>query len=241
MSQADEAIGSEPFHSSSAHRIHVSLTYMNKPTRTYKSDLRREQADATRSRILDAAAALLESSPEGAASVTTKRIAEEAGVTEVTLYRHFPSRTDLNQALWRHMNDLQGVAGGFPASLAEMPQRLLPLFNSFDTTPAHILNTLISSTGREMRNSQNEVRREAFLHALQSEHPNLSVADQAQAAAVLQLLYSAYSWLSLREQWGLSGVEAARAVGWALDTLSRDLRARGDLPLDHSQKKTTTQ
>lgn len=213
---------------------------MNKSTRSYTSDLRRQQADATRFRILDAAAALLESSPDGAASVTTKRIAEEAGITEVTLYRHFPSRADLNQALWQHMNDLQGVAGGFPETLAEMPQRLVPLFNSFDTTPAHILNTLVSSTGREMRSSQNDARCQAFLHAVQSDNPSLADTDRVQAASVLQLLYSAYSWLSLREQWGLSGAEAARAVGWALDTLSRDLRARGDLPLDHSQKKTTT-
>lgn len=212
---------------------------MNKPTRTYKSDLRREQADATRSRILDAAAALVEASPDGASSVTTKRIAEEAGTTEVTLYRHFPSRTDLNQALWRHMNDQQGVAGGFPTTLAEMPQRLVPLFTSFDTTPAHILNTLTSATGRDMRSSQNEVRCEAFLHAVQSENPGMVAADRVQAAAVLQLLYSAYSWLSLREQWGLSGPDAARAVGWALETLSRDLRTRGDLPLDHPQKTTT--
>ncbi|MBD9480058.1 TetR/AcrR family transcriptional regulator [Pseudoxanthomonas sp. PXM02] len=212
---------------------------MNKPTRSYTSDLRRQQADATRARILDAAAALMEASPDGAASVTTKRIAEEAGITEVTLYRHFPSRADLNQALWQHMNDQQGVAGGFPATLAEMPQRLVPLFTSFDTTPAHILNTLVSPTGRDMRSSQNEVRCEAFLRAVQSDNPALADTDRVQAAAVLQLLYSAYSWLSLREQWGLSGAEAARAVGWALETLSRDLRTRGDLPLDHPQKTTT--
>lgn len=212
---------------------------MNKPTRAYKSDLRREQADATRSRILDAAAALLEASPDGAAAVTTKRIAEEAGITEVTLYRHFPSRADLNQALWQHMNASQGVAGGFPTSLSEMPARLLPLFTSFDATPAHILNTLTSATGRDMRNSQNDARRAAFLHAVQSDNGELAPTDRTQAAAVLQLLYSAYAWLSLREQWGLTGTETARAVGWALETLSRDLRMRGDLPLDHPLKTAT--
>lgn len=209
---------------------------MNKPARTYNSDRRQEQAEATRSRILETAAVLIEASPDGAASVTTKRIAEKAGITEVTLYRHFPSRTALNEALWRHMNDRQGVAGGFPTSLAEMPQRLVPLFASFDETPAHILNTLTSTTGREMRSSQNDARCEAFLRAVRSANPALAATDGVQAAAVLQLLYSAYSWLSLREQWGLSGVEAARAVGWALETLSRDLRTRGDLPLDHNKK-----
>ena len=210
---------------------------MNKPARTYNSDRRQEQAEATRSRILETAAVLIEASPDGAASVTTKRIAEKAGITEVTLYRHFPSRTALNEALWRHMNDRQGVAGGFPTSLAEMPQRLVPLFASFDETPAHILNTLTSTTGREMRSSQNDARCEAFRRAVRSANPALAATDDVQAAAVLQLLYSAYSWLSLREQWGLSGAEAARAVGWALETLSRDLRTRGDLPLDHNKKK----
>ncbi|WP_213603021.1 TetR/AcrR family transcriptional regulator [Pseudoxanthomonas japonensis] len=212
---------------------------MNKPTRAYKSDLRREQAYATRSRILDAAAALVEASPDGAAAVTTKRIAQEAGITEVTLYRHFPSRADLNQALWQHMNDLQGVAGGFPTRLSDMLPRLLPLFTSFDATPAHILNTLTSPTGREMRSSQNDARSAAFLQAVQEGNPALAPADRAQAAAVLQLLYSAYSWLSLREQWGLNGADTARAVGWALETLSQDLRMRGDLPLDQPLKTPT--
>ena len=64
-------------------------------------------------------------------------------------------------------------------------------------------------------------------------NPNLTAfqADRDKAAAVLQLLYSAYSWLSLREQWDLKGQPAADAVGWAAEVLLNDLKSRGAAPI----------
>jgi AcrR family transcriptional regulator len=198
--------------------------------RTYSSPLRRDQAEATRIRILDAAARLLDR--DGAdTGLTNRKIAAEAGVTEMTVYRHFPSRTALDEALWRHVNDKLGVAGGFPDRFDAMLERLPALFASFDAAPAHILSTVTSPTGRSMRASQDDVRRSAFLTAVAAGAPDLSQADQRQAAAVLQLLYSAYAWLSLREQWTLEGADAQRAIRWAIQALTRDLQQRGDKPL----------
>jgi hypothetical protein len=36
----------------------------------------------------------------------------------------------------------------------------------------------------------------------------------------------------MRDHWGLSGRQIARATGWAVRTLLRDLQRRGSLPLD---------
>jgi hypothetical protein len=36
----------------------------------------------------------------------------------------------------------------------------------------------------------------------------------------------------MRDQWNMDGQEIARATGWAVRTLLRDLKRRGGLPLD---------
>ena len=199
--------------------------------RSYNSILRRDQAEGTRLRILEAGARLLERDGAGA-GMTNRKVAAEAAVTEMTVYRHFPSRAGLDEALWRHVNEKQGVAGGFPDRFDALLERIPRLLASFDATPAHIISTLTTTIGREMRGSQDEARRAAFLTAVAEGAPDLSADDQRRAAAVLQLFFSAYAWLSLREQWDAVGSDASDAIQWAVRTLVNDLSQRGDRPLN---------
>ncbi|HEX6540327.1 MAG TPA: TetR/AcrR family transcriptional regulator [Ktedonobacterales bacterium] len=66
-------------------------------TRRYDSPKRRQQADATRRRILAAAEALFEE--QGYAAVTMEAIARRAGVSLATIYIHFPGRVAVVGAL----------------------------------------------------------------------------------------------------------------------------------------------
>lgn len=204
-------------------------------TRPYSSDLRREQMEATRLRILDAAAGLMEG--RGLEDIPNRRIAEAAGVTEMTVYRHFPSRAVLEEALWRRMNEQAGIKGGFPRTVDELMERLPGLFASFDGASAHITSTITTTTGRQMRATQDETRRKDFLAVLAEAAPDLSPKERRKAAAIIQLLYSAHTWLSLREQWDLTGADASDAALWAARTLTEDLRARGNTPLNPPRKK----
>lgn len=75
-----------------------------------------EQVEATRERLLEAANRLfLEAGSRGA---TTRRIAREAGVNEVTLFRHFAGKEELLSAAVEHGAE-QGIrrlaAGTLPA------------------------------------------------------------------------------------------------------------------------------
>jgi AcrR family transcriptional regulator len=66
---------------------------------------RAEQVDETRQRIVEAAVRLHTSI--GASRASLSAVAEEAGVTRVTLYRHFPTLDDLYAACrshWRAQN-----------------------------------------------------------------------------------------------------------------------------------------
>lgn len=193
--------------------------------RSYNSALRRDQAEATRERILAAMASLME---EGAGQEPTNRaVAERAQVTEVTVYRHFPSRDLLLKGLWEHLNRKDGVRVGMPESPADLLAKIKPLLASFDANPAQIVARITTQQGRAARSSLDPERREAFLGVVAQAAPNLPEGEQAKAAAVLQLLYSAYSWLSLREQWDLSGKPAVDALGWASEVLLADLKSRG--------------
>ena len=87
--------------------------------RTYNSRLRQEQAEATRERILAAMADLLQT--EGRVELVTNRaVAAAAGVTEVTVYRHFPSRDVLLRGLWEWLNRRNGVTVGMPESAEDI-------------------------------------------------------------------------------------------------------------------------
>lgn len=165
-----------------------------------------------------------------AETATNKAVAERAGVTEITVYRHFPSRDLLLRGMWEYLNSRTGAAVGMPESEAEIASKIPLLFETFDAQPGHILAALTTVQGREMRASLDAERREAFLTAL-ADTGDLAEADRVKAASVLQLLYSAYSWLSLREQWDLRGSDAADAVGWAVETLLNDMKTRGAAPI----------
>jgi AcrR family transcriptional regulator len=84
---------------------------------------RRPRADAERNRgrLLDAARAAFAS---GNATVTLEQIARDAGVGIGTLYRHFPTREELIEALYRkELADLCASAGELLAGQA--PERAL--------------------------------------------------------------------------------------------------------------------
>src|SRR5947209_3786881 len=90
-------------------------------------DLYREQ---TRMRILDAAIAELAVSELEA--LTMAKVADRAGVTGRTVFRHFASRDALIAAVWPRMQ-ARVRSTGFPQTADELiatPGRLFPAFDS---------------------------------------------------------------------------------------------------------------
>lgn len=186
--------------------------------RRYRSDLRSEQARLTRERISSAAAALL-GEDGSAGSITFRAVAAAAGVTEMTVYRHFPTREDLLRGLWEHTNARMGDGIGMPSSGAQLRAQHAALFRGFDRMAPLIAASLATPEGRAMRSALNSERVVAFEAIAAEAAPGADAALRKRAAATIQLLHSAHAWASLREQWGMSGEEAAEATGWAIDAL----------------------
>jgi AcrR family transcriptional regulator len=202
--------------------------------RTYNSQLRQSQAEATREKILAAMAAIYEEDGRVEAA-TVRAVAARAGVREITVYRHFPNRDLLLQGLWAWLNRRSGVTVGLPDTGAEIVDKMGPLYASFDAAPAHILAAIRTEEGLKVRESLNAEREAAFMGILDATVPDLPPPERRKAAAVLQLLYSAYGWVSMREQWGLDGEASAQAAAWAAQTLLADLQARGSAPIRPAQ------
>jgi AcrR family transcriptional regulator len=96
----------------------ADLTHAPQPTQAKRP---RADAERNRTRLLDAARAAFAS---GQDPVTLDQIARDAGVGIGTLYRHFPTREALVEALYRkELGDLCASAGDL--LLANSPDRAL--------------------------------------------------------------------------------------------------------------------
>lgn len=92
-----------------------------KGTRRYESPRRRDQAEATRQAILEAAQRLFER--DGYVATTIAAIAREAGVSQKTVYLAFESKSGLLRAVWHLL--LRGDAGEAPMSQRPFYEELL--------------------------------------------------------------------------------------------------------------------
>lgn len=191
---------------------------------TPTGNLRDRQKAETRRLILDAAGRLLQRDDLDALSFAA--IAEEAGVRERTVYRHFPNREALIGALWGWLDPRIGV-GSFPKTEAELvafPQRVFPAFDqnenlmrAFWTTPH----------GREFRLQVNAQRQAAFRAATASAADGLDAREKLYLCAAAQLLYSGAAWQTMKDYWGLNGEEAGKAAAFALELMFDAARRRG--------------
>lgn len=188
---------------------------------------RERHKEDVRTRILDSLIALLS---EGVA-INHDRVAERAGVARRTVYRYFPDHDALMQPLW---DRVVGLAGGaavrFPASEEELTSTMSSIYEGFDGIAD--LATIVRSTpqGRAVRLAQKSRRHAAYVAATADAVKELPPEDRKLATAMLQVLHTT-PWLEMRDQWDMSGAQIATACRWAVLTLLKDLRARGDKPL----------
>ena len=89
----------------------------------------------TRDRVLDAALTLFSSKGYGGA--TTREIAQAAGIAEVTLFRHFPSKELLLEEIFTHHSFLPTLKDLLP-EIAELPYE-----DALQVIAERFLNTLV--------------------------------------------------------------------------------------------------
>ncbi|MGN0063585.1 MAG: TetR/AcrR family transcriptional regulator [Nocardioides sp.] len=183
---------------------------MSEGARAYDSSRRQSRG---RDRILEAA---LELAHAGAgwdwAGITFKAVAEAAGISERTVYRHFPTQRDLHDEMLLRINQRASISYD-DLTLDGVGEVVGRLFESLDTfTPDTPSLTRPSDAAVAM----NRERMQALLQAS---------GGDVRLAALLDVLWSNETYERLVKVWRMSTPEAVDTVRGALDAL---VERRGD-------------
>ena len=197
-------------------------------SKPYTSILRERQVAQTRELILDAVTALL--GDRRVDEVTTREIAAAAGVSERTVYRHFPDRDAVLEGLSQRMTRTDGVKPAFGVGslddIAPLSRRLMELLDEHYVTAR--AEAVFNADPRRFAGDTQTNTRE-LRELLARELPELGEREQLRIAAVIRCLLSTQAWLRMREEFGVPGTESGPVVGWVVDTIIRELRA-GNTP-----------
>jgi len=194
--------------------------------RSYHSPLRDQQRSDTSERILEACSDLVAAGKE----LTFAAVARAAGVQERTVYRHFATKEDLEDAFWWSHEEHVSGPGTFDAqTLDELVANMKRSFAGFDANTAMVEAMLSSRQGMRLRLRGNDARRKMMLRCVDAAVPGLEARTLHRAAAAAQVLYSAPSWQMLRTFWGMDAVEASAVIEQALSALAEGLRRRTEM------------
>ncbi|MGH8219101.1 MAG: TetR/AcrR family transcriptional regulator [Steroidobacteraceae bacterium] len=194
--------------------------------RRYHSPLRDRQRSDTSERILDACSDLVAAGKE----LTFAAVARAAGVQERTVYRHFATKEDLEDAFWWSHEEHVSGPGTFDAqTLDELVANMKRSFAGFEANTGIVEAMLSSRQGMQLRLRGNDARRKMMLRCVDATVPGLEARRLHRAAAAAQVLYSAPSWQMLRTFWGMDAVEASAVVEQALSALAEGLRRRTEM------------
>src|SRR5215471_9936565 len=124
--------------------------------------LRDRQAAATREQILEVAMHQLGQGPRG--TFSHESIADAAGMSTRTVYRHFPDRASILQALWERLR--QATHTRFPDTEDEILPMARVVFREFDANETLVRAVLNSPAGTEVRERAGIEGRDAFTSSL---------------------------------------------------------------------------
>jgi AcrR family transcriptional regulator len=183
-----------------------------RPAREYRSVLRAQQVEDTRSRILEAALRVM---ADGFAGVSIPNVAREAGVSVPTVYRHFGTKQDLLDALHPYLLRRAGLATPRPpTTVDEIRQGVIDYLGHINALDDFSRAVLASPASDEARASSMARRFEMFRPAVESIEPPISKADRDRILRLLVLLSSSPALRLLHDHLGASAEDVAADVDW---------------------------
>ena len=188
---------------------------------TSGSSLRERQAAVIREAILDALASRLDRDDPD--DVAMPQVAADAGISLRTLYRYFPTREDMFEAVGDHVvarlglpRDIRGaddIVRVFSES-AQLGAR----------SPELVRAMLWTRLGRRARSSHRRRRVDSITAALAEVTSHLPAAEARRREGAVVYLASLPAWITVSEECGLSAEDAQRGIAWAIETLIAALR-----------------
>jgi AcrR family transcriptional regulator len=185
--------------------------------RSYDNSLRAEQAAATRDRIVDAAIDVLS---EGADKLSIPAVANAASVSVPTVYRHFPSKAALVDAVYDRYADRIDVAwhDDVPSTLDDYLARIADIFARHERVGPELRTAMSGPEGAKVRRRRMAERLDRVDTVLAG--TDLSAADRERMRELLVVLTSSAVQRAFREYLGLGPDVAADRVAWAIRRLT---------------------
>ena len=189
----------------------------NRAGREYRSQLREEQAEETRNRILEATLRVMAA---GFTSVSVPAVAREAGVSVPTVYRHFGTKGGLLSAVYPYVSMRAGLRDLIvPETIEEFRDVVHTRFGRLESLGGVARAAMTSAASDEPRRMQMPERKAMTRRFVASVMPHGTATEQDRLTRVLLVLASSSAMRMWREQIGSSVDEAADDIDWVLRTL----------------------
>jgi AcrR family transcriptional regulator len=180
--------------------------------RPYQSELRAEQAEETRRRILDAS---LRVAAAGLASLSVPAVAREAGVSVPTVYRHFGTKAELLTEMYPHAAQRAGLDRVLdPSTVDEVKGVTRAVIERMDAMDDASRAALASPIADEVRHATMPARFKRIRKLAESIDPPLSAADVDRITRLLVVLFSSSAVRMWRDHLGVSADQVADDVDW---------------------------
>jgi AcrR family transcriptional regulator len=181
--------------------------------RPYRSRVREQKTAETRERIVRAGVGIVERLPAmDWSAMTFQAVADGAGVSKRTVFRHFATERELHDAVMQRFQERAGVSYEHVdlQSVAGVARRVFEAMSSF----------AVASWGAEPDDptftAMDRARGDALHGAVAAAAPDWSPEQRALAAGVLDVLWSPVSYERLVVHWGASSADAIKAIEWAI-------------------------
>jgi len=192
----------------------------DRPSRPYDASLRREQAAATRERIVTAGSELLHAgSVRDWKRLTVRAVAQRAGVSERTVYRHFGNERGLTDAVMHQLEQDAGIdlEGMGLDDIATVATRILDHVASYPMEPRPSLDATLVDANRRQK--------EALLGAVSAVADSWPEEHRVLVAALFDVLWSVEAFERLVGDWRIDSTDAIRGLAWVIGLLDQEVRA----------------
>jgi AcrR family transcriptional regulator len=187
---------------------------LNSPApRPYRSPVREQKTAQTRERIVQAGVAIVERLPDMEwSAMTFQAVADGAGVSKRTVFRHFATERELHDAVMQRFQERAGVSYERVNlhGVASVARRVFEALSTF----------AVASWGTEPDDptftAMDRARGDALRGAVSAAAPDWSPEQRALVAGVLDVLWSPLSYERLVVHWGASSSDAIKAIEWAI-------------------------
>jgi AcrR family transcriptional regulator len=191
-------------------------------------DVRTRQLAATRQGIARAVAEIVVS--EGAASLSFPAVADRAGVSLRTVYRHFPNKDTLVAAALEAGSER--TLSAFPSgerSIGRLRELIRDLWAELEENRDLVLVQLTTPAGRALRGERLRKRREELRAALPEAVPELDDDGYDRLAALCTVLFSSHLLFDLTDELGVDRDTAAGLSAYAVEAACDRARREGDV------------